>query len=571
MCGIAGILGVNNEKKVLSGMDNMLASIRHRGPDNTGCWSDDFVTLGHNRLSIIDLNQNAAQPMHSDDGRYVIVFNGEIYNYRELRTQYFADKNFSTKSDTEVLLAAYAKWGKAMLTHLNGMFAFAIWDKQNHKLFAARDRFGVKPFYYCISRGQFVFASEIKALWAYGVEKTPDFSVWAKYFSFGSYGLPNETFWTSVYQLPAGHILEVSTDTDGTIQQPAVSKWYHFDENIKNQNPLTEAEFKEQYIALLNESIQLRFRADVPVGFNVSGGLDSSTLLALINRQFNRGIEAFTFYTGNSDYDELPWVRELIARTGNPLNEVRLFADEIPDLACRVSAVQDEPFGGIPTLAYSKNFGQSRKKGIIVLLDGQGMDEAWAGYDYYHTQTGFTVQGTNTSPVRPEVLTPDFANLGKKEIYPEPFDNKLMNLQYRDLFYTKIPRALRFNDRISMLHSTELREPFLDYRLVELAFAQPAERKVKDGQTKYLLRHLSNEVLGDKIALAPKRPLQTPQREWLANDLILWVENKINDFAETGLVEKKMVKKIWTDYLEGDNENSFFIWQWINTAEILRS
>lgn len=569
MCGIAGILGVNDEKNILSGMDNMLASIRHRGPDNTGCWADDFVTLGHNRLSIIDLNQNAAQPMHSDDGRYVIVFNGEIYNYRELRTQYFADKNFSTKSDTEVLLAAYAKWGKAMLTHLNGMFAFAIWDKRNHKLFAARDRFGVKPFYYCISRGQFVFASEIKALWAYGVEKTPDFSVWAKYFSFGSYGLPNETFWTSVNQLPAGHILEVSTDTEGTIQKPAISKWYHFDENIKIQIPLSEAEFKEKYTALLYESIKLRFRADVPVGFNVSGGLDSSTLLALINKEFNSGIEAFTFYTGNPDYDELPWVRELIARTGNPLNEILLKNDEIPELAYKVSLAQDEPFGGIPTLAYSKIFEQARKKGIIVLLDGQGMDEAWAGYDYYHTQSGFTVQGTKTSPVRPEVLTPDFANRATKEINPEPFDNKLMNLQYRDIFYTKIPRALRFNDRISMLHSTELREPFLDYRLVELAFAQPAERKIKTGQTKYLLRQLSNQMLGDKIALAPKRALQTPQREWLANELKHWVETKITEFANTGLADKTKVNKIWADYLKGDNENSFFVWQWVNAGMLI--
>ena len=180
------------------------------------------------------------------------------------------------------------------------------------------------------------------------------------------------------------------------------------------------------------------------------------------------------------------------------------------------SDLQDEPFGGFPTLAYSKIFELARQKGIIVLLDGQGMDEAWAGYDYYHNESGFTVQGTTSSPVRPEMLEPEFRQLAVKETFPASFEDTLMNLQYRDLFYTKILRALRFNDRISMMHGTELREPFLDYRLVELAFSQPRNIKIRNGITKWMLRDLVMELLGSEIALAPKRPLQTPQREWLS-------------------------------------------------------
>ena len=564
MCGIVGIIGsVPNGNQSL---DTMLYAQRHRGPDATHKWISENVFLGHNRLSIIDLSSVADQPMISSDGRFVVVFNGEIYNYLELKEQ-LIDYPFKTSSDTEVLLALFQDRGKEMLNDLNGMFSFAIWDTKEQKMFAARDRFGVKPFYYSLLDNNLFFASEIKTLFAAGVEKVKNRKVWANYLSFGTYGLPNETFWGTVYQLPGGHYFEYDLNSQKKVEPV---KWYDFVKNIRNTPQFAEEDLKAKYLELLKDSIRLRFRADVPVGFNISGGLDSSALLALVNQEFpnNKTIEAFTFYTNDERYDELHWVELMLEKTKNPLNKCLLEAGAIPELITEIASLQEEPFGGFPTLAYNQIFETARAKGIIVLLDGQGMDEAWAGYDYYQTNSGFTIQGTRTSPVRPEVLTDEFKKFANKESYEKPFDNELQNLQYRDLFYTKIPRALRFNDRISMLHGTELREPFLDYRLVELAFAQSSNMKIKNGQGKWMLREIVKDLLGSEVALAPKRPLQTPQREWLANELNTYIDEKITEFSNCNFVQKEKVLALWNAYKKGDQDNSFYLWQWINLNEL---
>ena len=206
----------------------------------------------------------------------------------------------------------------------------------------------------------------------------------------------------------------------------------------------------------------------------------------------------------------------MIAKTKNPLTKVLLEADAVPAFAQKMEWQQDEPYGGIPTLAYAKIFEQARKDKVLVLLDGQGMDEQWAGYDYYTQENEATIQGVTDSPFRINMLSDAFLAKAEKPVYPKPFDDAVLNKQYRDLFYTKIPRALRFNDRISMMFSTELREPFLDYRLVEFAFSLPLDFKIKDGVTKFMLREIASEYLADDLVFAPKRPLQTPQREWLA-------------------------------------------------------
>lgn len=569
MCGIAGIFSSSftNEDKHVK-LNNMLHVQSHRGPDATQFWHDDSCSLGHNRLSIIDLSDNANQPMQSVCGRYVIVFNGEIYNYLEIKKSLLQHFKFQTESDTEVLLNAYIHWGKDFLHQLNGMFALAIWDKVEKTLFIARDRFGVKPFYYSKESNNFIFASEIKTIWAAGVSKISNKKVWANYLTFGTYGMPNETFWESIFQLPAGHFGIVSLSNINTFQ---IQSWYNFVDRIQQVPILDIPELKEKYLELLNDAIQLRFRADVPLGMNVSGGLDSSALIALIHKNLPRStnMEAFTFYCNDSNYDELPWVELLLNDKPYTLNKELLQAKEIPSLISKISEIQDEPFGGFPTIAYSLLFQAAQKKGVKVLLDGQGMDEAWAGYDYYHKQSDNIIQGVQSSPVKPEVLQNDFASLARKENYPEPFTSSIQNKQYRDIFYTKIPRALRFNDRISMLYGTELREPFLDYRLVELAFAQNDSVKFKDGNTKWMLRQISQELLSDKVALAPKRPLQTPQREWIANELNGYVSDKIKKFGSLDFVDAKKVEEIWTSYCNGNQDNSFYIWQWINAVALL--
>jgi asparagine synthase (glutamine-hydrolysing) len=564
MCGISGIIGQCAEAE--AELQAMLAKQQHRGPDarSTRTWPGK-AALGHNRLSIIDLNEAANQPMRSASGRFTVVFNGEIYNYIELKQQ-LSGYQFTTQSDTEVLLAALETWGlEATLPRLNGMFAVGVWDEQTNTFFAARDRFGVKPFYYHIENEVFRFASEPATLFAAGVAQVPNNEVWAAYFAKGHYGQPADTFWLGIHQLPAGHFLQWQSQTLN------IGRWYHFVANIEAATQAPDAAWEQTYRRLLDESIALRFRADVPVGFNLSGGLDSSTLLALVNKAFagKSGIEAFTFTTGNDEYDELPWVQQMLKLTANPLNDCRLRLEDVPHLAKTISQHQMEPFGGFPTLAYSNIFKAARAKGILVLLDGQGMDEAWAGYDYYTNNSGSVVQGVSGSPVMASVLQPEFLALATSAAIPEPFDNRLQNLQYRDLFYTKIPRALRFNDRVSMLHSTELREPFLDYRLVELAFSQPQHLKIRDGQRKWMLRNIAREMLGDTLALAPKRALQTPQREWLAGPLADWAASKILQFAQLPWADGKKVMAGWENYRNGSNNNSFFVWQWINTALIL--
>jgi asparagine synthase (glutamine-hydrolysing) len=569
MCGIAGIVSLSkplDERKIT--LHKMLKAQEHRGPDAQQDWHDNSCSLGHNRLSIIDLSEEANQPMHSHCGRYVVVFNGEIYNYIEIKAALQNHFVFKTQSDTEVLLSAYIHWGIAFLDKLNGMFSIAIWDKKEQKLVVARDRFGVKPFYYFQDQNQLVFASEIKTIWAAGIPKNKNNKVWANYLSYGTYGLPHETFWEAILQLPAGHYAEISLKNDAKI---IPKKWYNFVSRINAIEPLEQIELKTKYTNLLNDAIQLRFRADVPLGMNVSGGLDSSTLIALIHKNLpsNQNIEAFTFYCNDVNYDELPWVEELLKDKPFHLNKVLLKSNDVPQLISEMSKIQDEPFGGFPTLAYSLLFKEARKKGIKVLLDGQGMDEAWAGYDYYHNNSNHIIQGLNSSPVRPEVLNQDFLAFAEKENYEKPFESAMQNMQYRDIFYTKIPRALRFNDRISMLHGTELREPFLDYRLVELAFAQDDAVKFQNGNTKWMLRQISQEILTNKVALAPKRALQTPQREWIAKELNSYFSDKINEFSKLDFVKKSNVNQIWKEYNAGNQDNSFYIWQWVNLVSLV--
>lgn len=565
MCGIAGIVGQNSSEQNIK---KMLSAQQHRGPDFTGFISiENEVALGHNRLSIIDLSNEANQPFISDCKDYILVFNGEIYNYLELKKELSHKYVFKTKSDTEVLLNAYKEFGKDCLHKLNGMFAFAIWQKSERKLFAARDRFGVKPFHYFHNGNDFYFASEIKPFWELDIQKEKNESVWLKYFCEGSYGLPDETFWNNIHQLPAGHFLEYKNE------KLTVNKWYNFEERIFEKQQITHNN-EEQFITdLLMNSINFRFRADVPVGFNLSGGLDSSTLLALIDKQDvdKKSIEAFTFITNDDRYDEIYWVKSMLQNRPFHLNVCELNSNEIPELSQTITDLQQEPFGGIPTLAYSKIFKRAREKGVIVLLDGQGSDEAWAGYDYYLSNSEKVIQGTNTSPFRKDVLDRDFLSNYTKTQYAKPFPDDLLNTQYRDLFYTKIPRALRFNDRISMLYGTELREPFLDFELVEYVFSRSKEFKIKGGTQKWLLRRIANNFLHQEVALAPKRPLQTPQREWLSNDLKNWVRAEVESISDVNWFNKKLLLSELDNFFKGDNSSSFHIWQWISLAQILKS
>ncbi len=569
MCGISGIFGHNLAHSDLTAM---IASQRHRGPDADGFYlaSSGLAQLGHNRLSIIDLSPAGHQPMSNHDGTIRITFNGEIYNYLELRAE-LDGYPYRSHSDTEVILAAYEKWGEACVERLFGMFAFLIWDERRQTMFAARDRFGVKPLYYHHRKdGTLYAASEIKALHAAGVPAHPDKATWATYLTYGLYDHTERTFWEGVVSLPPGHRM---TWHGGKLR---VERWYDLAVRAAtNEDTRSLLEAEEEYLSLMIDSVRLRFRSDVPVGINLSGGLDSSTLLGVVHAAegADSSVRAFTFVCGDPNYDELPWVEQMLTRTNHPLTICRLNPEDVPALAESVQAAQDEPFGGLPTLAYARVFEEARKQGVFVLLDGQGMDEQWAGYDYYRPSangaSAFVIQGIKESPVRPECLNPDFRTLALSFEASQPFTDRLRNLQYRDTRFTKIPRALRFNDRISMRSSTELREPFLDHRLLELALRQPPERKINEGRHKWMLRKIAREMLPTPLVEAPKRPLQTPQREWLRGPLHHWVEECLEE-AFTGFgkewLDEAGVREAWRRFQQGANDNSFFIWQWITVG-----
>lgn len=573
MCGIAAVVGQQPHREQLKAM---VASQQHRGPDGDGVYwcPSGIVGLGHNRLSILDLSSNGAQPMLSHDGRYAIVFNGEIYNYLELR-QELADYPYAGASDTEVLLAAFDRWGAGCLDRLIGMFAFAIWDTLSQILFVARDRFGVKPLYYHqTSTGDLLLASEIKALHAAGVPPQTSPAAWSTYLVHGLYDGGPRTFWQEIFALPAGHMLRWE---QGAV---TVQRWYDLAKHTGQAlDQRSVAAVSDEYLALLLDSVRLRFRADVPVGINLSGGLDSSLLLALVQKLQGpeSRVHAFTFITGDPTYDELLWVQAMLETTRHPSVVCRLDAAMVPDLAASVQAFQDEPFGGLPTLAYARVFEEARQRGITVLLDGQGLDEQWAGYDYYQAaleqRPAALVQGSQDRALRPECLTDEFAALADRPVLPYPFDDPLRDTQYRDAILTKLPRALRFNDRVSMRAGTELREPFLDQRLFELALRQPSDRKIRAGIHKWLPRQLVVGLVPGGVAEAPKRPLQTPQREWLRGPLQQWAD----DLIETALthhgsawLHSERVRATWQQFCRGHSDNSFYIWQWISLGLLVQ-
>ncbi len=567
MCGIAGICGADWSPAQLAAL---VAYQAHRGPDGSGiyCTPDGRAGLGHNRLSIIDLSAAGDQPMCSADGRYWIVFNGEIYNYRELRAE-LADYPYRSRTDTEVILAAYQRWGAACLDRFIGMFALLLWDTQRGELFAARDRFGVKPLYYATQAGALLLASEPSALHRAGVPAQPDTAAWATYLTHGLLDHDSGTFWTGIHSLPAGHALHWQ---DGRLQ---TWQWYDLAARVGDrEDDRLLAVVRDEYRDLLADSVRLRFRSDVPVGINLSGGLDSAILLGLVQAMQGSAatVRAFTFATGDPAYDELPWVRQMLAQTQHPSTVAWLTPDAVPALALSVQRHQAAPFGGLPTLAYARLFEEARAAGVIVLLDGQGMDEQWAGYDYYRAALTAAigpvgvVQGTSEPPLRPACLRPAFRAEAGAFAPPQPFSDRLRNLQYRDLCYTKIPRALRFNDRVSMRAGTELREPFLDHRLVELALRQPTVRKIVGTTQKWLLRGIAADLLPQGVVEAPKRPLQTPQREWLRGPLRGWAADCITAALDSygAWLDPAAVWPAWHAYVGGAGDNSFYIWQWIN-------
>ena len=570
MCGISGIVSKNLDVDELLAMQ---AAIRHRGPDNSSysLLSQAQCGLSHNRLKILDLKTRANQPIESSCGRFTMVYNGEVYNYKELRAQ-LPDYRFKTTSDTEVILQTYKQKGVSALNDFNGMFAIAIWDQDEKSLTLARDRFGVKPLYYFQDEEGFYFSSEIKSFFHAGKRLSPDEKTWARYLNFGLYDHDENTFWKNVKKLLPGHYLKLK---DGKV---TVTRWYHFSNDNRSKR---QEEVLLEYDALLRESIRQCTVADVPIGTALSSGLDSSLLAAQIS-QFSENGHSKSFSFGFSDFsgNEL----EGAVQTAESLNlnhqSVLLTPDEVPDLFSKMQRFQDEPFGGLPTLAYSKLFKAARDNGRYVILDGQGLDEQWAGYSYYLNANNTSqskelklipeIQGSQHQPLPSEFLLSEIIKLALIESIESPYDTQLQNLQYRDLFYTKIPRSLRFNDRSSMMHGVELRVPFLDHRLVELSFLVDDEFKIKNKLQKVFLREYFSKNYPRVDLKEKKQAVQSPQTDWLRGPLAGWAEERI-EFAiskHDGWLNPGGVRDVWNKFKAGAYDSSFFVWQWISLAEM---
>ena len=569
MCGIAAVCGPGSTEQALHAM---VAAQRHRGPDDEGIHMDPAgaLGLGHTRLSIIDLSSAGHQPMASADGTLWIAFNGELYNYLELRAE-LDDYPFRSRTDTEVVLAAWQRWGERCLDRFVGMFAFAIWDASSRELVAVRDRFGVKPLYLRRTRDGGLLASELQALHAAGVPRRPDETTWATYLASGLYDHTPRTFWEGVEQVAPGGLVRWSP-SDGWRD----ATWYDPAEAVlaRGVDERGATEVADEALALLQESVRLRFRSDVPVGICLSGGLDSSLLLALVTelRGPDSDVGTFTFYCGDPEYDETPWVEKMLGHTHYPWHRARLDAADVPALAARMQFHQGEPFGGMPTLGMGRVHETAHEHGVTVLLDGNGLDEGWAGYDYYQRAAEVDasrgpVQGSKSSAVGSGCLVPGFGGLAEPFEAPTPFGDPLRDLQLRDLRCAKIPRATRFSDRAAMMWSREGREPFLDHRLIELGLRQPAEHKLRNGSGKWLMRQVAKDLVPADLSFAPKRPVQTPQREWLRGPLASWADGQIERaLAGWGRdwLDGAEVRKAWRHYREVGADNSFPVWQWVN-------
>ena len=607
MCGISGIVGDFFSTEQL---EAMVYVQRHRGPDDFGIYinGDNTVGLGHNRLSIIDISSAGHQPMSSYDGRLWIVLNGEVYNYVELRAE-LSDYPFQSQSDTEVVLAAYERWGEKCVEYFIGMFAFAIWDERQKKLFCARDRLGIKPFYYVIDGRKFIFSSEIKALLSAGWPAKTNDRIIYDYLAYGMYEHTAETFFNGVYSLEPGHTLVWNG------KQINIQTYWDLAYIIANQNEPNETpkDWCEELEALLTDSVRLRLRSDVPVGVHLSGGFDSSMLIAFLAELVNpRGIiEAFTAAYGDKSYDETEYAVEVVRslKINMNFNKIDFDPAKFWEIAKYAQWHQEQPFGGVSTLSYWNMEKSAREKGIIVLLEGQGGDELFGGYTYYIADHASDLQSSGrheelksfvekyseihgikpdilwerikkmqnassmsyqdgSSYLRPECLTESFSSIGRGVAgFPTPSKSRFTNARFRDLRFTKLPRVLRFNDRMSMAFGCELRVPILDHRIVELSFKLPNTLLLEHGLPKWPLREIVKNRLPAEVRLAPKRAVVTPQREWFRSILRDEIKDRLgrSELVKRGYIKGDMAQNLFEEFCVNDSiDNSFFIWQWLN-------
>jgi len=615
MCGISGVVDPQEQdvaelkRRVVA----MTTAIAHRGPDGEGHYADAQAALGHRRLAILDLSDAAAQPMHSSDGSLVLVFNGEIYNYVELRRELAAlGHQFTSSGDTEVLLKAYQQWGPDCVKRFNGMWALAIWNRRNRTLFLSRDRLGVKPLFYSEHGGRLHFASEVGALRAVLDLRDANQAKLHDYLAYGYRTNDGDTFFAGIRELPPGCNLEWRA---GRALQSCY--WSLPEEAL----PLSRRQASERLHHLLTDAVKLRFRSDVPVALLQSGGIDSSILATLVNDAIDSGNLARTEVTAYSAVfpghavDESAAIK-LLLDTCPHIKGVMLTPDagHVADDFGAYCAAMQEPMGSASSYVHWKLMQQVRAAGTKVVINGQGADEAWAGYGFYirgyrlldlaltrpghalselsaiRREMGLGLGGTLAQTAKAalgrraasrwrarfkektaEVLAPAFRASHRHHL-PDlgmvwgggNLDRHLRG-QLTDYGFNQI---LHYEDQSSMSQGVEIRSPFVDYRLMELAFSLPDELKFSGGQTKRLLRDAyAHRVPRQIIHSGRKIGFSTPIGSWMADKPMQRMVSELvgsADFRQRSLWRPDRLSDKLTDASHA--QAGFPVWRYLMTA-----
>lgn len=604
MCGIAGIVDFENTES-FDAVEAMTSRLIHRGPDMGATHFFQNCALGHRRLSILDLSDSAIQPMVSADGQTAIVFNGEIYNFKSLRSKLESKGyRFKTSSDTEVALYAFKEFGEEMIEMLNGMFSLAIWNNPGQSLLLARDRLGKKPLYYCISDTRLSFASELYSLMADpSVPRDVNSQALFEYFMYDFIPAPHSVF-RYVVKLPAAHKAVFSRS--GLRVEPY---W-----RVPGPEGATDYDKKvEELRELIRDATQLRMVSDVPLGAFLSGGLDSSLVTALMKSDKNQQVKTFSMSFPKTSHDESKWSR-LAAKAFNTDHTESAVTYNIEEIFPKLAYHFGEPFGdssALPTWILS----QKTREKVTVALSGDGGDELFGGYERYLARKIQTVYEACPQPIRRLVVEPLvrrapettnyygtslmkklklFVNASERmrneplALIPRTFSkeevHQLTGFDYdletdpvietaraylnlgpvQSMMFTDLRTYLGEDiltkvDRMSMAHSLEVRSPLLDYRVVEMACRLPLSYKISGMTGKRILKDVASGLVPKSIIKRSKYGFQVPLGEWFRKDLRQWAGRKLFERRHSGF-NTDFIKQMWTQHLLGKQDNTFKIW-----------
>lgn len=616
MCGIAGIFDVTQHRSILQPvLKQMSGVLTHRGPDEDGCYIAPGIGLAHRRLAIIDIS-SGQQPLFNANKSLVIVFNGEIYNYRELTVKLKArGYQFSSHSDTETILHAFAEWGEKCVNYLRGMFAFCIWDNNRKKLFLARDRLGIKPLFYSqLSNGVFVFASELKALMQYpGISNEINLQGLESYFALGYVSEP-QTIYQGIYKLPAGHCLTLSRG------KANIAPWQYWDIPFKPLLSITEVEAQHQFVERLREAISIRMVAEVPLGAFLSGGVDSSAVVALMAGLQQDAVNTCSIGFKEDAFNESHYAQK-VAELYKTNHYQEIVGSNDFGLLDKLSQIYDEPFAdssAIPTYRVC----ELAKKTVTVALSGDGADELLSGYrrhqwhmkeerirskipllirrnlfgvlgsiypkadwapQMFRAKTTLQALSKNSvdaylhtvSQLSDEIrnklygkqLKRGLGGYHAKEIFYHhaeraPTDHPLSLIQYLDLKTYLVDDILTKVDRASMAHSLEVRVPILDHQLVEWISNLPADYKLQGNNGKAILKKVMEPYLPNDILYRKKMGFSIPLAQWFRGPLQTKVKHSLlgERMLDTHLFNDAFLKKVVIDHQRGTRDYSVLIW-----------